>query len=75
VGAPGQFRFPNYFELDVGLEKRFGFRGKVWALRASAINVTNHNNPNVVDTVVSPFAFAGGQRRAFTGRLRLVGRK
>jgi hypothetical protein len=75
IGTPGQFRFPNYFDLDVGLEKRFRFHGQTWALRASAINATNHNNPNAVNTLVSPFAFAGGQRRAFTGRLRLVGRK
>jgi hypothetical protein len=75
VGAPGQFRFPDYFELDVGLEKRFHFHGQVWAFRASAINATNHDNPNAVNTVVSPFAFAGGQHRALTGRLRWVGRK
>ncbi len=75
VGTPGQFRFSNYFDLDVGIEKRFRFRGQVWAFRGSAINATNHDNPNAVNTVVSPFAFAGGQRRAFTGRLRLVGRK
>jgi hypothetical protein len=75
LGTPGQFRFRNYFDLDVGLEKRFRFRGKTWALRGSVINATNHNNPNAVNTFVSPFAFAGGQRRAFTGRLRLVGSK
>jgi hypothetical protein len=75
IGTPGQFRFRNYFDLDVGLEKRFQFHGKTWALRASAINATNHNNPNAVNTLVSPFAFAGGQGRAFTGRLRLVGSK
>jgi hypothetical protein len=75
VGTPGQYRFPNYFELDVGLEKRFHFRGQVWAFRVSSINVTNYDNPNVVNTVVTPFAFAGGQHRALTGRLRLVGRK
>ena len=75
VGAPGQFRFPDYFDLDVGLEKRFAFHGQVWAVRVSAINATNHDNFNAVDTIVSPFAFAGGQRRAFTGRLRWVGRK
>jgi hypothetical protein len=75
VGTPGQFRFPNYFDLDVGLEKRFPFHGQVWAFRVSSINATNHDNPNVVNTVVSPFAFAGGQGRALTGRLRLVGRK
>jgi hypothetical protein len=75
LGTPGQYRFPNFFELDVGLEKRFRFRGEVWALRVSAINASNHDNPNAVNTVVSPFAFAGGQGRAFTARLRLVGRK
>jgi hypothetical protein len=75
LGTPGQFRFPNYFELDVGLEKRFGFHGQVWALRVSAINATHHDNPNAVNTAVSPFAFAGGEGRAFTVRLRLVGRK
>jgi hypothetical protein len=75
IGTPGQFRFPNYLDVDVGLEKRFGFHGQVWAFRVSAINATNHDDPNVVNTVVSPFAFAGGQRRALTGRLRWVGRK
>jgi hypothetical protein len=75
LGTPGQFRFPSYFELDVGLEKRFRFHGQEWALRVSSINATNHDNPNAVDTVVTPFAFAGGQRRALTARLRLVGRK
>jgi len=75
LGTPGEYRFPDYFDLDVGLEKRFHFRGQEWALRVSSINATNHDNPNAVDTVVTPFAFAGGQRRAFTARLRLVGRK
>jgi hypothetical protein len=75
VGTPGQFRFPDYLDLDVGLEKRFPFHGQVWAFRVSSINVTNHDNPNVVNTISNPFAFAGGQGRALTGRLRLVGRK
>jgi hypothetical protein len=73
--TPGQFRFPNYFDLDLGLEKRFRFHGKTWALRASVINASKHYNPNVVNTVVTPFAYAGGQGRAITGRLRLVGSK
>ena len=75
VSAPGEFRYPNYFDLDVGLEKRFHFRGQEWALRVSSINATNHDNPNAVNTFIVPYAFAGGQRRAFTARLRLVGRK
>jgi len=75
ASAPGEFRYPNYFDLDVGLEKRFHFRGQEWALRVSSINATNHDNPNAVNTFIVPYAFAGGQRRAFTARLRLVGRK
>ncbi len=75
VSAPGEYRYPNYVDLDVGLEKRFHFHGQEWALRVSSINATNHDNPNAVNTFIVPFAFAGGQRRAFTARLRLVGRK
>jgi hypothetical protein len=75
IGPPGQYRFPNYFDLDVGIEKRFHFRGQVWAFRGSVINATDHDNFNVVNTFVNPFSFSGGQRRAITGRLRWVGRK
>lgn len=75
VGAPNEFRYPNFFSLDLGVEKRFRFRGHEWAVRLSEINITGHENPNsVVNNEDAPnfLTFAGGQRRAFTARLRLV---
>jgi len=50
-------------------------------VRGSVINITDRQNPNVVvnniDAVgVTPAfgTFSGGQGRAFTGRLRFLGR-
>ncbi len=78
IGAPDRLRYPAYFSLNVGLEKRFHFRGHEWAIRVSAINVTDHPDPDsVINNVDAPnfLAFAGGQRRAFTARLRLIAQK
>ncbi len=75
VGPANGRRFPEYFSMNLGLEKRFPFKGREWAVRVSAINVTGHNNPDsVVNNVDAPnfLTYAGGQRRAFTFRLRLV---
>jgi hypothetical protein len=78
IGAPDRLRYPAYFSLNLGLEKRFHFRGHEWAIRVSAINVTDHADPDsVINNVDAPnfLTFAGGQRRAFTSRLRLITRK
>jgi hypothetical protein len=78
VGAPNRQRFPDYASLNLGLEKRFGFRGYVWALRGVVVNATGRENPDsVVNNITAPnyLSFAGGQARAFTARLRFVGRK
>ena len=75
VGAPNRLRFPNFFNLNLGLEKRFSFRGREWAIRLSEINITGHENPDsVVNNIAAPnfLTFAGGQGRALTVRLRLV---
>jgi len=75
VGAPNRMRFPNYFSLNLGLEKRFRFQGHEWAVRVTGVNITRHNNPNsVVNNIDAPnyLTYAGGQQRAFTVRLRLV---
>ncbi len=75
VGTPNRLRFPDYFNLNLGLEKRFPFHGHEWAVRITAINITGHSNPDsVVNNVDAPnyLTYAGGQRRAFTIRLRLV---
>ena len=78
VGAPNSLRFPGYTSLNLGLEKKFGFHGYLWAARIEAVNVLGRKNPDtVVNNVDAPNygTFAGGQGRAFTLRLRFVGRK
>ena len=78
AGIPNGFRYPSYFDLNIGAEKRVPFFGYEWALRLSVINATAHKNfSSVINNVDAPtfLTFAGGQHRAFTARLRLVGRK
>jgi hypothetical protein len=78
AGVPNGFRYPSYFSLNIGAEKRFPFRGYQWALRLSAINATGHKNYNsAINNVDAPnfLMFSGGQHRAFTTRIRLVGRR
>ena len=76
VDVPDSSRFPSYFSLNLGVEKRFPFYRRQWALRLAVVNLTSHSNPNtVVNSVDAPNfgTFAGGQSRALTFRLRLVG--
>jgi hypothetical protein len=78
VGAPNSLRFPAYASLNLGLEKKFGFHGYLWAARIEAVNILGRQNP---DTVVSNIdapnfgSFSGGQGRALTARIRFAGRK
>ena len=80
IGAANSRRFPDYASLNISLEKKFRFRGYLFAVRGSAINVLGRENPDVVvnnvDALPTQFlTFAGGQGRAFTGRLRFIGKK
>jgi hypothetical protein len=78
VGAANSSRFPAYENLNVALEKKFGFRGYLWAARIEMVNAFDHANPNVVvNNVDAPNfrEFSGGQGRAFTARVRFAGRK
>src|SRR6267378_1175777 len=78
VGPPNSSRFPDYVNLNVALEKKFAFRGYLWAARIELVNALNHRNPNVVvNNVDAPNfgQFSGGQHRAFTARVRFAGRK
>jgi len=75
VGLANSLRYPSYLSLNVGLEKRFHFRKREWAVRGSAINLTDHQNPfAVVNNVDAPNfgTFSGRQGLGFTARLRLV---
>ena len=78
VGLPGSQRFPEYFSLNLQLEKRFHLFGYFWALRGGFNNITNHANPYVVNNDInSPqyLTFSAFQGRSFTSRIRLLGRK
>jgi hypothetical protein len=78
VGPPGSRRFPDYFSLNLQLEKRFHLFGYFWALRGGFDNITGHGNPYVVNSDInSPqfLTFSAFEGRAFTSRIRLLGRK
>jgi hypothetical protein len=80
IGAPNSLRFRTTIEHQPGKEIRF--RKYLFAVRSSVINLTDRQNPNVVvnnsDAIgVTPafLTFSGGQGRAFTARLRFLGRR
>jgi hypothetical protein len=78
VGAPNSVRFPGYASLNLGLEKKFGFRGYLWAARIEMVNAFSRQNPDtVVNNRDAPHfgAFSGGQGRALTARVRFAGKK
>ncbi|HEY4817608.1 MAG TPA: hypothetical protein VIH67_09265, partial [Candidatus Acidoferrum sp.] len=78
VGPPNSSRLPDYDNLNLALEKKFAFRGYLWAARIEMVNAFGHKNPNVVvNNIDAPNfgQFSGGQRRAYTARVRFAGRK
>ncbi len=77
VGAPNIRRFPEYFNLNLHLERRFRFWRSEWALRAGFNNLTGHDNPTVINNNLGSLDFGrfrGSQGRVFTGRIRFLGR-
>ena len=79
ISAPGAERFPYYFSLNLQLEKRFHLFGYYLALRGGFDNITGRCNPFVVNSVIDPShpqpTFSACEGRAFTSRIRLLGRK
>ena len=78
VGLPNTRRFPNYVVVNVHIEKQFRFAGYEWALRGGFNDVTSSSNPSAVNNNVDSAQFlqySGFQHRAFTGRIRFIGRK
>jgi hypothetical protein len=76
VGAANRMRLPSYVTLNVGIEKRIRLFTRQWAVRLTILNMTGHHHPDsVINNIDSPnfMKYAGGERRAFTGRIRLVG--
>jgi Carboxypeptidase regulatory-like domain/TonB-dependent Receptor Plug Domain len=77
-GTPNSQRLPGYFNLNVHVERQFHALRYLWAWRVGVNNLTNSGNPNYVDNVLGTPAFltyGRGQTRAFTMRLRMLGRK
>ncbi len=79
IGSPGAQRFPYYFSLNLQLEKRFHLFGYYLALRGGFDNINGRCNPFVVDNIVDSThpqpTFTACEGRAFTSRIRLLGRK
>lgn len=77
-GQLGRYRFPYYFSLNLFLEKRFHLFGWYWAVRGGFIDITGRRNPALVNNDIdSPLflSFGALQHRAFTTRIRLIGKK
>ncbi len=78
VGPPGSRRFPTWFTLNTHVEKRFHAFGYYWAIRGGFNNVTGRKNWIFVNNDVnSPdfLTYSVFNGRAFTGRIRFLGRK
>jgi len=79
IGAANSHRFPEYFSVDLQLEKRFHFLGYYLALRGGLNNITGRCNPYVVNSILDAThplpTFSACEGRAFTSRIRLLGRK
>jgi hypothetical protein len=78
IGAPNSRRYPDYFNINLQLEREFRALHYLWAWRFGFNNLTNNGNPNSVNNVYGTpefLTYGRGQARAFTVRLRLLGRK
>jgi hypothetical protein len=77
--TPETYRLPTYYTVNLQFEKRFHLFGRYWAIRGGFNNVTNHGNAQLANAILdsthpSP-TFIDGNGRAFTGRLRYLGRQ
>jgi hypothetical protein len=78
VGEPASWRLPGYFDVNLHFERQFRALHYLWAWRFGYNNLTNNRNPNVVNNVIGTpqfLTYGRGQVRAFSVRLRLLGRK
>ncbi len=78
AAPPGSIRYPDYFNINLHLERKFHLLRYLWAWRFGFNNLTNNGNPNAVNNVQGTpqfLTYGRGQARAFSVRLRLLGRK
>jgi len=77
IGGVNSRRFPDFFELNLHVERKFRFHGQLWAGRVGLNNITNHLNPNAVINDINSdrfLTFFGGQTRATVFRIRWLGK-
>jgi len=77
-GSPSSMRLPGYFSVNLHFERKFQAAHYLWAWRCGLDNLTNNGNPNFVNNVYGTpqfLTYGRGQTRAFSVRLRLLGRK
>jgi hypothetical protein len=75
---PGSRRFPTWFSLNTHVEKRFHAFGYYWAVRGGFNNITGRRNYTFLNNDInSPgfLTFSNYHGRAFTGRIRFLGKK
>ena len=78
IGRPNSRRLPGYFSVNLHFERKFRAIHYLWAWRFGFGNITNNGNPNVVNNVAGTpqfLTYGRGQARAFSMRLRFLGRK
>ena len=78
AGPPGSMRFPGYFNVNLHFERKFQALHYLWAWRFGFNNILNCGNPNAVNNVQGTpefLTYGRGQARAFSVRLRMLGRK
>jgi hypothetical protein len=77
VGPVDAHRYPDNFDLNLHIERRFTFHRYRLALRLGVNNVTGHRNPTAVNSVIgSPdyLQFFGNEGRHAVVRIRMFGR-
>jgi len=84
TATPYFLRFPQYFTLNTHIEKRFHAFGFYWALRGGFDNITGRKNYGTVNNDVDSqcqacsnhfLTFSNYSGRAFTARIRFLGKK
>ena len=78
IGPPNRLRYPDYFSLNLALEKQISLFGFRWEVRGGFDDITDRHNPDAVDNNIdSPnyLTFGSAERRSLTGQIRLLGRK
>jgi hypothetical protein len=76
IGPANSLRFPDFISLNLGIEKHIRVLTRNWAVRLTILNATNNSNYDSVNNNIDSPNFrrlAGGQKRAFNIRIRLIG--